>query len=150
MSTAEDDLYSPASDYMPRGCELGTVGWANREEHVDFGTGDNDGFTFVMVTLYAGKTPGEKPTAGLAQGREILCGVNSLAGTRIPKKGTRVYVLYPSGMEDADGAGVIVATVEKTATKDALAKDRVVVDYGDDVHLVLRAKSVSLQDPDNR
>jgi hypothetical protein len=52
-------------------------------------------------------------------------------------------------MENVPGAGVIFATVEKSPTTQ-FAADRAVVDYGDDVHVVIKGKSVSLQDPDNR
>lgn len=108
---AEDDFYSPAKDYAPSPCKLGTVGWASREEATELGTLDNDGHTFICVTLYAGRTPGEPVKRGVAQGREILCGINVLSGFTLPPKGTRVYVLFPSGMEEAPGAGVIVAAV---------------------------------------
>ena len=71
MSNAEDDLYSAAVDYSPALVQSGTVGWASREDHVELGTGDNDGHTFVCVTLYAGKTPGDAVTKGVAQGWEL-------------------------------------------------------------------------------
>lgn len=111
MSRAEDDLTSPARDYAPRLCELGTVGWEGREELTELGTENNDGHTFVCVTLYAGRTQGVPVKKGVAQGREVLCGINVLSGFTIPPRGTRVYVLFPSGMEEAPGAGVIVAAV---------------------------------------
>jgi hypothetical protein len=111
MTAAEDDLYSSAQDYAPRLCELGTVGWSSREDITDLGTVDNDGQTFVRVTLYAGKTPGDAVKKGVAQGREILCCLNALGGFSVPPRGSRVYVLFPSGMEQVDGVGLIVGVV---------------------------------------
>lgn len=110
MSRAEDDLTGSAKDYAPRLCELGTVGWAGQEEVTTLGTADNDGLTFVRVTLYAGKTNGDPVKKGVAQGREILCALPD-GVFRIPKRGARAYVLFPAGMEEVTGAGVIVATV---------------------------------------
>lgn len=142
---AEDDLWSPARDYAPRSVELGTVGWDDEELWYETGTGDNDGHTLVRVQLYAGKDPGVRPKAGVALGRKLLCQIAD-GVFRIPAKGTRCYVILPAGYEDVPGAGVIVATVSKNP--DRLAEDRAVLDYGD-VHLVIKAKSASLQSYDN-
>lgn len=109
MSNAEDDLYSPAREYAQSLVQIGTVGWERREEHTDLGTVDNDGLTFVCVTLYAGKTPGEAVTKGVAQGHEILCHLAD-GIFRIPKKGAKCWVVIPAGMEQLDGAGLIVGT----------------------------------------
>ncbi len=147
---AEDDLYSPAKDYIPRTCEIGTVGWFDQEEHVDFGTAENDGHTLIRVTLFAGKMAGEAITPGVAQGRQILVHMNALAGMRVPPKGMHVFVQFPAGMEFAPGAGVIIAGIEKTFERDQLAKDRVVLDFGEDVHVIIKGKSVSLSDHENR
>lgn len=108
---ADDDLYSPAKEYLPALVQVGTVGWASEEEHVFFGTEENTGHTFVCVTLYGeGKLPGSPVTKGVAQGREVLC--NLADGVfRVPAKGVRCYVVIPAGMEELQGAGVIVATV---------------------------------------
>lgn len=148
--SAEDDLFNPAKDFQAAQIEIGTVGWEGRDDHVEFGTGDNDGHTLVCVTLYRGRTQGEPVKKGVGQGYPVRCHISSLAGARVPPKGTRVLVATPFGMEQLPGAGVIVATIEKTATKDQLQKDRVVIDYGEDVHLVIKAKSVSISDHENR
>jgi hypothetical protein len=52
-------------------------------------------------------------------------------------------------MEHVVGAGVIIATVEPSPFEQ-FAKNRVVIDYGKDTHVLIKGKSVSLQDPDNR
>jgi len=126
----------------------GTVGWEGDAEFVDFGTDENKGYTFVKVQLFDGMRDTTKPlTPELGQGTKIIC---HLSGSlfRIPKKGTRVFVAIPDGMENVTGAGVIFATIEKSPTSQ-FAKDRVVVDYGSDVHVVIRGKSVALQSTEN-
>ncbi|AKV04569.1 hypothetical protein AKJ09_11232 [Labilithrix luteola] len=145
----EDDLYNPAKDYSSAQIDIGTVGWASRDEHFEPGSATNGGLTMVFVTLYRGKTPGEPTKTGVAQGYEIVCQMSSLAGARIPPKGTRVYVAIPKGMEELAGAGVIFASVETTHTKRQLADDRVVLDFGDATHVVIRGKSVAIQSSEN-
>ncbi len=108
--TTDEDLYGTARDYASSLVQLGTVGWANVEEHVLLGDLDNDGHTLIRVTLYAGRTQGTPAVAGVADGHEILC--HAADGVfRIPPKGARAYVIIPAGMEGLTGAGVIVATV---------------------------------------
>lgn len=148
--SAEADFHNPAKDFQSAQIEIGTVGWEGRDEHVEFGTGDNDGFTLVCVTLYRGRQQGTPVKKGVGQGHEIRCHISSLAGARVPAKGTRVLVAIPFGMDQSAGAGVIIATIEKTAEKDQLTDDRVVLDYGPDTHVVIKGKSVTLQDHDNR
>jgi len=150
MNGHEDDLTGAAKDYAHPACLVGTVGWDGREEHAELGTDDNDGHTLVCVTLYEGKTPGVETKVGVAQGYQIRCHISALTGIRVPPKGTRVYVLFPHGMTQVPGAGVIVATIEKTASRDQFTTDRVVIDYGADTHLVIKGKSVSLSDHANR
>ncbi len=110
MSTAEDDIYSPARDYTSAQVLLGTVGWASREAHYDLGNATNGGHTLVFVTLYGPRTPGVAPLKGVAQGHEIICQIAD-GVFRIPPKGARAYVIIPAGMDQVAGAGVIVATV---------------------------------------
>lgn len=150
MTTAEDELTAPAKDYQSSQIEIGTVGWEGQDEHVEFGTDDNDGHTLICVTVFRGRSPGEPVKKGVAQGHKIRCHISSLSGARIPPRGTRVLVAIPFGMEQLVGAGVIIATIEKTATKDQLQKNRVVIDYGPDTHVVIKGKSVSLSDHDDR
>lgn len=129
--------------------EMGTIGWADEDSHFDLGTDENDGHTLVRVTLYRGKPRNIELKDDTAQGHQILCHLNSLCGMRIPPKGTRVYVMFGKGMETVPGGGVIVAAIEPNPG-DQLALDRTVIDYGEETHLVIRAKSVSIQDYSNR
>lgn len=132
---------------------LGEVGWADKDQHYDLGTDgtEEDQITLVYVTLYDGAMPGGAPRGGMkARGRQIVCQVSSMFGHRIPAKHTRVHVSLPEAHERAHGAGLIIGTFEKTGKKPQFNADRVVVDYGPDTHVVIRAKSVTLQDQDGR
>jgi hypothetical protein len=122
---------------------VGTVGWTGEDPHFEK---DQDGYTVVKVTLFAGRDftkDIEDPT--VAQGQKILCHISG-GIFRVPPPGTRVYVAMPDGMEEAVGSGCIIATVEKTAALDQHEDDRVVMDFGTDTHVVIKGKSVSLQD----
>lgn len=133
-----------------KGVELavGSIGWEGEDEHFFLGTADNDGHTLVRVQLFSGRDISAPLNPTRAQGTKLLCHI--MGGLfRIPKKDTRVYVLVPSGMEATPGAGLIIGTVEPSPT-DQFTDDRAVLDFGPDVHLVIKAKSISLQDPDNR
>jgi hypothetical protein len=140
----QDDLHNPARDYANAQVEIGTVGWDDEDLWYEKGTDDNDGHTLVRVQLYRGKPPGKAPTPGLAMGHRLLCHISD-GLFRIPKKGTRCYVILPAGLETTPGAGVIVACVSKSPTTQ-FEPDRVVLDYGDDTHVVFKGKSVSLSD----
>lgn len=126
---------------------LGTVGWDGEDEYTFIGDDTNDGYTLVRVQVYDGRDTTAKFDPSRAQGHKIICHLSS-GLLRVPKPGTRVYVACPKGMENVPGAGVIFAAVEKTPAQ--FKTDRAVMDFGDDVHVVIRGKSVSLQDPDNR
>lgn len=140
----QDDLSNQARDYAPSLVEMGTVGWDDEDQWYEKGGDENDGHTLVRVQLYRGKPETERVKAGVARGHKILC-VTSDTIHRIPKKGTRCYVIIPKGFEDAPGAGVIVACVSKNPTTQ-FEEDRVVLDYGEDVHVVIKGKSVALSD----
>lgn len=147
MPRQEDNLYSPAREYESAQVEVGTVGWEGTDEHFEKGTEASDGHTLIYVTLYRGRDPSTKPEAGRAQGMKILCHISDSI-FRIPKKGTRCYVIVPHGMEQSPGAGVIVACVSPSPTTQ-FEDDRVVMDFGEDVHVVLKGKSVALSDHEN-
>lgn len=141
----EDDLYNPARAYQSSGVELGVVGWEDDgDTWWDKGAADNDGHTLVHVQLYRGKASGEPLKPGQAQGHKVVCHIADHL-FRIPAKGTRCYVLMPAGLEDAPGAGVIVACVRKSPTTQ-FEDDRVVMDFGEDTHVVIKGKSVALSD----
>lgn len=122
-----------------------SVGWEEDDDtsYFDLGSDSNDGFTLVHVQMFEGRDPTE-PLKTRAQGTKLICHIN--AGQRVPPRDTRCYVLIPAGMEMTPGAGVIVATVEKTLDG-RLDADRTVMDYGDQ-HVVIKGKSVSIQGDD--
>lgn len=126
---------------------MGSIGWEGEDDYVFFGTGDDDGYTLVRVQLFEGRDVTKPINPKRAQGTKIIC---HLSGGlfRCPKKDTRVYVICPKGMDNVPGAGVIVATVEKSPTSQ-FNKDRAVLDFGDDTHVVIKGKSVAIQSPDN-
>lgn len=134
-------------DYESVQVSVGTVGWDDREEWYDQGSDENDGHTLVFVTLYRGKDPDVRPKAGVAHGQKIICHISD-ALSRIPPKGARCYVIIPHGMEDAVGAGCIVACVSKSPTVQFDA-NRVVMDFGPDTHVIIKGKSVTLSDHEN-
>lgn len=144
MARNESDLYSPAQDYVAPQVEIGTVGWEGRESHFEKGTADNDGHTLVCVTLYRGRDPGVRPKDGVAQGQQILCHISD-GIYRIPPKGARVYVAIPHGMEELPGSGCIVASVSRSPTTQ-FESDRVVMDFGETTHVVIKGLSVSISD----
>lgn len=124
---------------------LGSIGWEDEDEHAFLGTADNDGHTLVRVQLFSGRDTTKDLSPTRAQGYKIVCHIPD--GTfRIPPKDARCYVLLPEGMEDVPGAGIIIATVSPSPTTQ-FAKDRVVIDYGPNTHVVIKGKSVSMQDP---
>lgn len=128
----------------PPQVEVGTVGWEDEELWYEKGSDENDGHTLVRVQLYRGKPNGVQPKPGIAQGHRLLCHISDTI-FRIPKKGTRCYVILPAGFETTPGAGVIVACVSKSPTTQFEA-DRVVLDFGSDTHVVFKGKSVALSD----
>ena len=101
---------------------IGRVGWNDEDEYYFLGEDDNDGHTLVRVQLLEGmldgrrdKTKAHEPDK--AQGHQIICHISSLAGLRVPPKGSTVYVAIPKGMESVPAAGVIFAAVEKLPSK---------------------------------
>jgi len=133
------------------GIELGTVGWENTLEWVEFGQGDpvDSGKTLIRVQLFRGRDKTQPLAQGIGQGHQILAQLNTLSGMRIPPKGMLVWVAFPAEMDLTPGAGVIIAGASSTAQTPQLAKDRVVLDFGD-VDVVFRGRSLSLHDKENR
>lgn len=134
----------------PSGAQIvmGTVGWEGESDYFFLGTEENDGYTLVRVQLYEGRDKTKSLNPQRAQGHKIICQISS-GLFRIPKPDTRVYVAIPRGMDHVPGAGVIFAAVEKSPPTQ-FNGDRAVLDFGSDTHVVIRGKSVSLQDPSNR
>lgn len=127
---------------------MGSIGWEDEGEFAYLGAPENDGHTLVRVQLYEGRDITKPLNPKRAQGYKILC---HLSGGlfRIPPKDTRVFVAIPKGMMNAPGAGVIFATIEKSPAAQ-FAKDRVVMDFGPDTHVLIKGKSISMQDPAGR
>ena len=124
--------------------EPGTVGWARAAEHFDA----EDGVTLVRVTLFRGKHPTTTLQRGVAQGYEVLCRIGG-GLFRIPKTGTPVMVGFPAAFATQPGAGVILCTTEREPDIQFSAT-RAKMDLGDDTDLVIKARSITLSDYDNR
>jgi hypothetical protein len=127
---------------------MGSIGWDDEDEHVFLGDSSNDGHTLVRVQLFDGRDHSKPLDTTRAQGTKILCHLPD-GMYRIPAKDTRCYVAIPPGMEQTPAGGVIIACVSKSPTTQ-FAKDRAVLDFGPDVHVVIRGKSVTMQDPEFR
>jgi hypothetical protein len=124
--------------------EPGTVGWSGVADHFDTA----DGVTLIRVTLFHGKSPIDIPTPGIAQGLEVLCRIGG-GMFRIPRPGTPVMVGFPSAFATMPGAGVIVCTTE--ASPDIqFSASRAKMDLGPDADLVIKARTITLSDYENR
>ena len=124
--------------------EPGTVGWDAVDAHFD----SEDGVTLVRVTLVRGRHPSTPLTPEVAQGHQVLCRIGG-GLFRIPKKGTSVMVGFPTAFAGHPAAGVIVCTTE--ASPDAQFSDtKAKFDVGADTDFVIKAKSVTISDYDNR
>jgi hypothetical protein len=124
--------------------EPGTVGWDGADPHFD----TEDGVTLVRVTLVRGRHPSTPLQPDVAQGHQVLCRIGG-GLFRIPPKGTAVMVGFPTAFAGHPAAGVIVCTTEAspdTQFNDTKAK----FDVGPDTDLVIKAKSVTISDYDNR
>jgi hypothetical protein len=128
--------------------EFGTVGWVGEDKFYSVGTAEDDGHTLVRVQLFRGRNV-SKPnlTPKIGQGHKLLCHIPS-GMFRIPPKGTRVIVAVPFKM-DKSPVGFIVSTVEQNPMLQ-YNDDRVHIGFGDDTHVVIRGKSVTITDPANR
>lgn len=123
--------------------ENGTIGWGDADDdHFEIGEGDNEHLPLVRVTLGRGKGPiGD--TEDRAQGNEVLCRWGMLIDF-IPKKGTQCVVAFPAGMRGTEGGGVIIGLIRPNAAQ--FKEDRAMLAVGDDVHLLVKGKSVTLSD----
>ena len=130
------------------GLQWATVGWDDKAEVVDIGSSSNDGVTFVFITTYAGRTPGDPPKPGVAQGHKYIA---QILGPfwRIPKKGERVLVGFPSGMETTTGAAVILGTLGASPGTQ-FSPTRVKLDFGADTDVVIKGRSVTCSDYGNQ
>lgn len=140
------ECYGPAVTDGGR-LESGTVGWDDGKDHYDLVGGKR---TLVKVTLYRGYRPGvdKKPRDGRAGGMQILCRITRPMNF-IPEDGEEVLVGIPAGFQETPGAGFILAVasnapdIQHSATK---AKQ----DFGPEVDLVIKARSITLTDYQDR
>lgn len=128
---------------------FGTVGWEGEDSWYEKGTDKDDGHTFVKVQLFSRRDPTTEYNPSVGQGRKILCHIGS-GIFRIPPKGTVVYVAVPHGFGSCPpGMGVILTAIEQNPMLQ-YDDDRVQINFGEDKHIVIRGKSVTMTDPDNR
>lgn len=144
--TINESVLSPPS-HEPE-IALGRVGWPGDDDIVDLGTADNDGATLLKVTLHRGGYPGDIPKPGEAAGYRVRVRVMGPVFD-VPPKGTEVCVAFPGGIGMVAGAGVLLGRLQRTpeiqfnATKTKL-------DVGPDQDLVLKGRSVTISDYENR
>lgn len=132
-------------DESPRRSDLyeGTIGWA--EDGGNFADlGDGTEPALVNVTLYSGRDRSQPLRSDVAQGTRIRCRVMGPL-YYVPPSGARVMVAIPGDQFSIPGAGVIMGRTD-AAPSSQFAKDRVVLDFGPKIHVVIRGKSVSMQD----
>jgi hypothetical protein len=129
------------------GNELGTVGWGDGKDHYELRPGE---MTLVKVTLYRGYAPGRdpKPEEGRAGGTKIMCRVSRPLNF-IPEDKSEVLVALPAGFEMTPGAGFIIA-VSAMAPENQHDATKAKLDFGPEVKLVIKAKSILLCDYQNR
>jgi len=122
--------------------EQGTVGWGDEANHFDIGEGDNENVPLIKVTLHAGKNP-TADAEERAQGQRVLCRWGMLIDF-IPKRGTQCVVAFPAGMRGMESGGVIIGIVRTNGSQ--FKEDRALLAVGDDVHLLVKGKSVTVSD----
>jgi hypothetical protein len=136
------DVLGPRDDLLL--FEPGTVGWDGVDPHFD----TEDSVTLVRVTLVRGRHPSSPLQPDVAQGHQVLCRIGG-GLFRIPKRGTSVMVGFPTAFAGHPAAGVIVCTTE--ASPDIQFNDtKAKFDAGADTDFVIKAKSVTITDYDNR
>lgn len=148
------------SDVLPKfqgedrgSIEAGTVGWEGDPVHYD--VADDGKEPLVKVTLFRGRNPSDPQKSGSgARGRRILARV-SWPLQAIPPNGSLVYVAIPAGWDSAPWGPCIIACpgVSPSGAPGAPTQfkaSRVVLDFGDQVDLMIKAKSVTLSDYEDR
>lgn len=144
-NAAQDiELLGAQGEGAPAVVEHGTIGWPDDDVVFAQGGTDNDGNTFIKVTLYEGHEPG-KPKAddGGANGHQYLVRI-LLPLWYIPKKGLECFVAFPGGKVSTPGAGVLLGCTGKSPLKQ-FAETTAKLDLpGYD--LIINARSVTLRD----
>ena len=128
--------------------EVGVVGWPGNDDICSIGTEDNDGRTLVRVTLYRGATPGDEPAPGEAAGYQVTVRTSGPL-YHVPPKGTEVIVAFPGGFGMAPGSGVLLASVGPTPGIQ-FRGNKAKLDVGPDQDIVIKGRSVTISDYDNR
>lgn len=131
----------------PGGIEAGTVGWNDGQPHFDTAAGET---ILVKVTLFRGRNPDRdpEPPAGRAGGIQILARVSAPL-VHIPPEGVEVLVAIPAWFGIAPGAPCIIAQ-PATAPPNQFSETRSKIDFGEGTDLVLKAKSITLTDYEDR
>lgn len=126
----------------------GTVGWDDGADHFDLD--DTSGVTLVKVTLFKGHnatTDGEKTTAR-ARGTRILCRIGAPL-FNVPPDGAQVVVAMPADRMLVPGGGVIISQViASPGTQFSATKAK--MDFGPDFDLVIKARTITLTDYEDR
>lgn len=153
----EADLFGKPEDNGS--IEMGTVGWDDgTDTHFD----DSGPVSLVKVTLFRGVDPGEDESADptIARGHQILSRVLGPINF-MPRPKTQVLVARPAGFDGPGmwfilGLGGLGGTVGNPTTQydgksgsSTGAKARAKLDFGADVDLVIKARSVTLSDYSN-
>lgn len=131
----------------PGGIYDGTVGWEDGDDHFDI---DPDGVTLVKVTLHKGRMPDtdDAPTNDRAKGTRILARISAPL-YNIPPDGSEVHVSMPAGRLLDPGAGAIIAQLSASpAGQFNGSKSK--LDFGPDFDLVIKARSITLTDYEDR
>lgn len=126
----------------------GTVGWEDGADHFDL---DSDsGVTLVKVTLFKGHNPttdGEKTTAR-ARGTRVLCRIGAPL-FNVPPDGAQVVVAMPAERMLVPGGGVIISQVI-ASPGNQFSATKAKMDFGPDFDLVIKARSITLTDYEDR
>jgi hypothetical protein len=131
---------------------MGTVGWNDGSKHFDVGTGDNGGVTLLKVQLFRGRDRSVAATPGRAQGTAILARIPNPANF-IPPDGTHVLVCRPAGFDAwmlIQQYGPNSTTQFSSVAPSSKGKNRAKVDYGPDVDVVFKARSITFCDYQGR
>ena len=125
----------------------GTVGWEDGGDHFDI---DSSGVTLIKVTLFKGRNPTTDPPkdSARAKGTRILARISAPL-YHVPPDGAEVHVSVPAGRMLDPGAPVIVAQpVPSPSTQFNGTKAK--MDFGPDYDLVIKARSITLTDYEDR
>ncbi len=126
----------------------GTVGWEDGADHFDIDA--DSGVTLVKVTLFKGRNPTTDPVkdSALAKGTRVLCRISAPL-YNIPPAGAEVHVSVPAGRMLDPGAPAIIAQLVKSPGNQ-FNGTKAKMDFGPDYDLVIKARSITLTDYEDR